>query len=100
MTIGGTKATFSLFQFLHIHFWNNSAETLIAAVRTSNLKMLELWKSVTSTAGRKQPLRVVSRKQLILNCKNVKTDNLKTLERNRLGIFKKFQNYSVESQIG
>ena len=76
MIIGGTKATFSLFQFLHIHFWNNSAETLIAAVRARNLKMLELWKSVTSAAGRKQPLRVVSRKQLILNCKNVKTDNL------------------------
>ena len=34
-------------------------------------------------AGRKQPLTSVSRKQLILNCKNLKADNLnfKTLEK-------------------
>ena len=30
----------------------------------------------TIVAGLKQPLRGVSRKQLILNCKNVKTDDL------------------------
>ena len=30
----------------------------------------------TIVAGRKQPLRGVSRKELILNCKNLKTYNL------------------------
>ena len=29
-------------------------------------------------AGQKQPLKGASRKQLNLNCKNVKTDNLQT----------------------
>ena len=84
MTIIETKKTFSTFQLFRNYYWNNSSEKLIAAVRDSNLKRLELWKFITSLcasrktilAGQKQPLRGVSRKQLILNCINVKTDNL------------------------
>ena len=84
MTIAERKNTFSALQFFHKHYLNNGSGKLIAAVRVSNLKRSELWKSITSlytlrksiVTGQKQPLRGVSRKQLILNCKNVKTDNL------------------------
>ena len=49
-----------------------------------------------------KPLRAVSIKQLMLNCKNVKKDNLnfKTLKKYRSGIFKKPENYNVEAKIG
>ena len=50
----------------------------------------------TILARRKQSLRGVSRKQLILICKNVKTDNL-PLEKYPWGIFK---SYNVEVQTG
>ena len=77
MTIIETKKTFSTFQLFRNYYWNNGSEKLIAAVRDSNLKRLELWKFITSLcasrktilAGQKQPLRGVSRI-------NVKIDNL------------------------
>ena len=81
MTIAETKRTFSAFQFFHKDYWNNGSGKLVEAVWASNLKRSELWKSIrllcvlrknnSSGAGRKQPLSGVSRKQLILNCKNV-----------------------------
>ena len=38
---------------------------------------IAMWFKKTIVAGQKQPLMTdVCRKQLILNCKNVKTDNL------------------------
>ena len=45
-------------------YWYDGSGKLIAAVRVSNLKRSELWKSITKTivAGGKQPLRGVSRK--------------------------------------
>ena len=48
MTIAETKKTFSAFQFFDKHYWNSGSGKLIAAVRVSNLKMSELWKSITS----------------------------------------------------
>ena len=51
MTIAETKKTFSAFQFFHKHYWNNVWGKLIAAVRASNLKRLELWKPITSLCG-------------------------------------------------
>ena len=47
MTIAETKTTFSAFHFFHKHYWNNGSGKLIAAVQASNLRMLELWKSIT-----------------------------------------------------
>ena len=84
MTIAETKETFSAFQFLYKHYWNSGTGKLIAAIQASNLKRSDYGNLLqhyvlyekTIVAGRKQPLRGVSRKQLILNCKNVKTDNL------------------------
>ena len=48
MIIAVTKKIFCAFQFFDKHYWNNGSGTLIAAVRVSNLKRLELWKSITS----------------------------------------------------
>ena len=84
MTIAETKKTFSAFQFFHKHYWNSDSGELIAAVRASNLKRSELWKSITTlcalrknnSSRTKAATEGVSRKQLILNCKNVKADNL------------------------
>ena len=47
LTIAQTKNTFSAFKFFHKHYWNSGSRKLIAAVRGSNLKSLELWKSIT-----------------------------------------------------
>ena len=85
MTIAETQKIFSAFQFFHKHYWNSGSGKLIAAVRPSNLKRSGLWKSITtlcalrknnSSGTKAATLRSVFRKQLILNCKNVKTDNL------------------------
>ena len=69
MTIAETKKTFSTFQFFHKYYKNNGLGKLIATVQTSNLKRSDFWKSITTlcalqiVAGRKQPLRSVSKKR-------------------------------------
>ena len=83
MTIARTKNIFSALKFFQKHYWDSGSGKLIAEVQASNLKRLELWKLLhcymlyekTIVARRKQPVRGVSRKQLILSCKNIKTDN-------------------------
>ena len=112
IVIAGGKNVFSAFQFFHKHNWNSSSEMLIAAVlkpviwKGQNYGNLvhryELHKK-TIVAGQKQPLRGVSRKQLILNCKNVKTDNLQLenrLKKYPWGILMKVQSFRVEAHIG
>ena len=84
ITISETKKT-SAFQFFLEYYCNNSSGKLIAAVlkpitwKSRNywnlLHCYVLYEKRISTR-RKQPLRGASRKQVILNCKNVKTDKL------------------------
>ena len=81
ITISETKKT-SAFQFFLEYYWNNSLGKLIAAVlKPITSKSRNYWNLLHCyvlyekriSAGRKQPLRGVSTKQVILNCKNVKT---------------------------
>ena len=96
--IAETKKTFSAFQFFHyFHYYNSSiissnfSITGITAQQSWSQQYEPVtWKSQdygnlllhhcvlyekTIVVGRKQPLRG-ARKQLFMNCKNVKTDNL------------------------
>ena len=47
MTIAQTKNIFSALKFFQKHYWDSDSGKLIAEVQASNLKRLELWKSIT-----------------------------------------------------
>ena len=78
MTVAETKKTFSAFKFFHKHYWNNSSGKYepVKGRNYGNLLRRYVLYEKTLVAGLRQSLRGISRKQLILNCKNVKADNL------------------------